>query len=224
MDLRASMPDLLDYYSARAHEYEQVYAKPERQDDLRHLHELVPAFAAGRRVLEVACGTGYWTRDLATRAASVTASDLSPEVLALARARQPAGDPVQFVRADAYALGEVAGAFDAAFVGFWVSHVLRRDLRRFLDGLHRRLSPGSLAMLIDSRYVEGSNWPVTRTDREGNTYQRRRLNDGTLHEVLKNFLTPAEVRDAIAAAGGSRPAVHELTYYWYATYEVAGAA
>src|SRR5687768_2207006 len=98
--------DLVTYYSARAAEYEKVYDKPERQEDLRRLHEIVPAHFAGRHVLEVACGTGYWTRLIAPRAGSVTACDFSPEVLELARARQPAADRVAFVTADAFALDQ----------------------------------------------------------------------------------------------------------------------
>jgi SAM-dependent methyltransferase len=141
--------------------------------------------------------------------------------LALARARQAETFPVQFTHADAFALDGVSGAFDAAFAGFWISHVHRHDLQRFLTGLHRRLPSGSLVLLADNRYVDGSNWPITRTGVDGNTYQRRRLLDGTEHEVLKNFPSPAEVRDAIEVFGGKRPTVCELTYYWYATYQVA---
>ena len=62
------MSDLLTYYAARAAEYENVYAKPERQSDLARLRETVPAYFVGRRVLEVACGTGYWTRLIAPHA------------------------------------------------------------------------------------------------------------------------------------------------------------
>src|SRR5687768_9288740 len=120
--------DLVTYYSARAAEYEKVYDKPERQEDLRRVHDIVPAHFTDRHVLEVACGTGYWTRLIAVRAASVTAIDLSREVLALARARQPASEGVDFVTADALALDELPGEWDAAFAGFWWSHVPRSDL------------------------------------------------------------------------------------------------
>lgn len=50
---------LLEYYRRRAAEYEKVYDKPERQADLRRLRAVVPAYFSQRRVLEVACGTGY---------------------------------------------------------------------------------------------------------------------------------------------------------------------
>ena len=218
------MTNIVDYYSARADEYEQVYAKPERQEDICRLQDIIPAYFTGRHVLEIACGTGYWTRRIAPRASSVVACDLSPEVLALARARQAETFPVQFRNADAFALDGVSGAFDAAFAGFWISHVQRHEVQRFLTGLHRRLPSGSIVLLVDNRYVDGSNWPITRTDGDGNTYQRRRLLDGTEYEVLKNFLSPAEVRDGVEASGGTTISVCELTYYWYVTYEVASGA
>jgi SAM-dependent methyltransferase len=216
--------DILRYYDARAHEYEKVYEKPERQGDLLRLHDIVPTYLAGRRVLDVACGTGYWTRRVARRAAAVTGCDRSPEVLSLARQLQPAGDAVRLLAGDAFSLGDVPGEFDAAFLGFWWSHLLREDVPRFLAGLHGRLTPGGRVLAVDNRYVHGSNWPVTRTDSAGNTYQRRLLDDGAEYEVLKNFPPPDELRSAIAAAGGRDPIVHELSYYWYATYEVATVA
>jgi demethylmenaquinone methyltransferase/2-methoxy-6-polyprenyl-1,4-benzoquinol methylase len=214
---------LVGYYSARASEYEKVYAKPERQADLRKLHGIVRSFFAHRRVLDVACGTGYWTRTLATDATSVTGCDLSESVLALARRLQPATAPASFVLGDAFALESIPGDFDAAFVGFWWSHVKRADVARFLHGLHRRLPAQSRVMILDNRYVAGSNWPITRTDEEGNTYQRRTLDSGAEHEVLKNFPSAPEVGVAITDAGVTGVRVHEMEYYWYAVYEIGRA-
>lgn len=53
--------DLRAYYARRAVEYEAIYAQPERQADLRTLEAALPACFSGRSVLEVACGTGWWT-------------------------------------------------------------------------------------------------------------------------------------------------------------------
>lgn len=211
--------DLLAYYAARANEYEKVYDKPERLADLARLHEIIPAFFAGRDVLEIACGTGYWTRRIAPVARSIVATDLTVETMAVARANQPDWPHVRFERADAFALGKIAGAFDAAFAGFFWSHVRHRDLQRFLTGLNRKLGAGALVVLVDNRYVEGSNYPITRTDDEGNTYQRRTLEDGSVHEVLKNFPTADELRETLAAAGATDVSVVELQHYWYASYQ-----
>src|SRR5574339_168097 len=99
-----SDPDLLVYYAARAAEYEKVYEKPERQVDLARLHDIVPKFFDGRRVLEIACGTGYWTRRIAPRVESLVACDLTPETLAIAQASQAPRPNVQLLIADAFEL------------------------------------------------------------------------------------------------------------------------
>src|SRR2546423_706654 len=95
--------DLADYYQARAPEYDAVYAKPERQMDLRTLEDALPAAFANRRVVEVACGTGYWTQFIAGAARSVTGVDITPATLAIAR-RRCHGIQINFVQADAFAL------------------------------------------------------------------------------------------------------------------------
>ena len=68
---------------------------------------------------------------------------------------------------------------------------------RFLNVLHARLEPGALVVFTDNRYVEGSSLPITREDADGNTYQERRLRDGTEYEVLKNFPEEAELRSLL---------------------------
>lgn len=215
--------DLLRYYGARASEYEAVYAKPERQAELSQLHQLVPDWFAKRRVLEVACGTGYWTRRIARTAAQITACDLAPETLNIARSQCAETWRVQFVEGDAFALATVSGTFDAAFVGFFYSHISRVGLHAFLAGLHQRVSDGARVMILDNRYVEGSNWPITRTDAIGNTYQDRLLANGTEYEVMKNFPSDAEVEDVLTRAGARHVHVHTLPHFWYATYDVGGA-
>jgi ubiquinone/menaquinone biosynthesis C-methylase UbiE len=158
--------DLGFYYRERAGEYDEVYAKPERQTDIAVLKSLLPDLVAGMCVLEVAAGTGYWTEALSVSAKRILATDLNPETLAVARRRRY-DCPVEFAIADAYRLGSPDGSFDTAFVGFWWSHVARRNLPRFLASLHRRLGPDRRVILLDNRYVEGSNHPITRTDNDG---------------------------------------------------------
>jgi SAM-dependent methyltransferase len=217
-------PELTGYYAARAAEYERIYAKPERQDDLARLREIVAGYFRGRRVLEIACGTGYWTSVVAPVAAAVVATDLVPEVLEIARAKPQPPGRVELRVADGYALDQVPGVFDAALAAFWWSHIRHADQDRFLRGLNARLGPAARVMLLDNRYVEGSSTPIARTDGAGNTYQIRRLTDGSEHEVLKNFPAPAELERALAAAGGCRVETLELPYFWVATYEVAAGS
>lgn len=208
------MSELADYYRERAQEYDAVYDKPERQEDLARLRALLPPLVAGRSVLEVAAGTGYWTTALATTARSVVATDLNDETLAVARTRSYRPAEVRFETADAYDLGAVEGRFDAIFAGFFWSHVPRADVRRWVRGLLDRVEPGGVVILADNRYVEGSNYPITRTTAGGDTYQTRQLSDGRTFEVLKNFPTREELATEVAP---SEAEWTELTYFWLAT-------
>jgi demethylmenaquinone methyltransferase/2-methoxy-6-polyprenyl-1,4-benzoquinol methylase len=205
------------YYAQRAAYYERVYAQPERQDELRAIEAALPAVFAGRRVLEIACGTGWWTPHGARDAAFWLATDAQPETLAVARAK-PMPPAVRFATADAYSLAELgAERFDAAFAGCWWSHVPLARLRAWLDTLHARLLPGARVLMLDNSFVQTRSTPISRADAEGNTYQLRTLDDGSQHEVLKNFPSAAE---AIAALGprACAPQWTAHTHYWLLSY------
>src|SRR6478752_3927071 len=103
--------DLHAYYAARAAEYDQVYAKPERQADLATLTGLLRERVRGADLLEIACGTGYWTLRLADAAHSILATDITEETLTLARAREYPPGRVRFAHADAFHLAGLAGPF-----------------------------------------------------------------------------------------------------------------
>lgn len=209
--------DLLDYYAHRAPEYESIYSKPERQADLRSLEALVARELTGLRVLELACGTGYWTRVLATVAATVLATDGSPEVLAVAERKELPPDRVTFRRLDAFHLPDSLPRFEAVFAGFWWSHVPREHLAGFLSGITAVLGPDVKALFVDNRFVPGSSTPLSRTDDQGNTYQRRTTSDGSAFEVLKNFPAASELLAAVAPFGRDVQ-VTELEYFWLLSY------
>jgi ubiquinone/menaquinone biosynthesis C-methylase UbiE len=217
---KVTVTQLAEYYRDRAAEYDVIYAKPERQADLASLHNLLPPLVAGSSVLEIAAGTGYWTRTLSTSAEAVTATDLSTETLDVARTRKYGPASVAFQVADAYALDQVPGQFDVAFIGFFWSHILRGDLPRFLTGLHARLGPGARVIVLDNLYVHGSSTPVSRTTGDGDTFQQRTLTDGRSYEILKNFPAREEfATDVVAWAPDAKWT--ELQYFWLATLTLA---
>ena len=208
---------LVDYYVRRAGEYEAIYARPERQADLAVLRKSIPERFTGKTVLEIACGTGYWTQEIARSAKRVLATDVSEEPMRIAQAKGYPAGKVAFETADAYALGEALGRFDAAFAGFWWSHVPRERIAEFLGSLHARLEPGSRVLLLDNLYVEGNSTAIGDIDAHGNTYQMRRLGDGTRVRVLKNFFSEEDLRAQLA------PHATEIyylpfKYYWLAEY------
>src|SRR5262245_43807385 len=126
---------MVDYYARRASEYERIYEKPERQEELGQLKEIIRNSLARRDVLEVACGTGYWTEVAASTAAAISAFDINEEVLALARQKRIDPAKVPFQIGDAYQLPPQPRQFTAALTAFWWSHVPRKRLVEFLDGL-----------------------------------------------------------------------------------------
>jgi len=69
-----------------------------------------------RSVLEVACGTGYWTEQIATVATNVTAVDASEGMLQLARQKLRAREDVRLVKGDAYNLENLPGTFTTGVI------------------------------------------------------------------------------------------------------------
>lgn len=211
------------YYAARALAYDAIYAKPERKDELRAIEAWLPAALGGRALLDVACGTGHWTRVLAPAVPSILGVDAAPETLAIARARVPDAH-VAFATGDAYDLAAARRhsdrGFDAAFAGFWFSHVPIARRAAFLAGLHAVLAPGAAVVLLDNRYVEGSSTPIAERDAAGDAWQIRPLDDGSRHRVLKNFPEEAELRAAAEASGARAVAVTLWRHYWALAYRL----
>ncbi len=209
--------DLVGNYSQRANEYERMYARPERQEDLGRLRDRLGSFFEGDHVLEVACGTGYWTEVIARSAHSIFATDITEKVLAIARTKDFGEAAVEFQKADAYALPKFDGLFNAGFGAFWWSHIPKAKIQEFLTNFHSHLEPGAKVAFIDNRYIEGNSTPIFRAGGEGDTYQMRTLQDGKLHKVLKNFPSPEELKTTIGDLG-----IHvEVTlfdYYWLLVY------
>jgi len=212
-DPRSATPQLETYYAHRASEYEQVYEKAERQDELEWLRKRIPELFAGRAVLEVACGTGYWTQFIARSAKKVFACDINDAVLEIARDKPIEKGRVEFFKDDAVALENVPAGCDAAFAGFWWSHVKKSGIEQFVANLAKRLEPGACVVILDNLFVGASSTPISRRDAEGNTYQKRKVLSGEEHEVLKNFPTAAELTAAVAPVAREAH-LESLMYYW----------
>jgi len=204
------------YYAARASEYDKVYLKPERQADLRKIEQCLPKYFTGCNVLEVAAGTGYWTQFLAKESQSILAIDAVQETLDIAQQRISATHVI-FLQADAYDLSSLPYDFDAAFAGFWLSHVPKQVLPQFIEQLHSSLKPRSKVLFLDNLFVRGSSSDIVHTDEFGNTYQNRKLVDGTQYQIIKNFLSEEELRD-ILQIKGDQLVYHKWDYFWALEY------
>lgn len=193
--------DMAEYYAKRAASYEEIYTRPERQDELLTLQVRVQELLEGHDVLELGCGTGFWTEQLAASAKSVTATDINPEVMKLAQAKGFPPEKVHFALADAFNL-QLDRPYTAVFFGFLWSHIAREDQNRFLTHMREKLGSNTFMVMLDNSYVEGSSTTIARTDLKGNTFQHRRLPgvpDGDRYEILKNFPSDSNLRKRLAS-------------------------
>jgi SAM-dependent methyltransferase len=213
------MDPMVDYYSRRAPWYEEIFRRtdPHRQEELAEIGAALRRLFAGRRVLEVACGTGYWTQVLAEVAERVCATDASPAMLALARAKKLPPARVEFREADAFALDTVGGDCNGGLANFWLSHVPAARREGFLDGFHRRLARGSPVFLADNVFVPGISSALVHQPGCPDTFNRRKLPDGSEHEVVKNYFDEAAFRHLLAPRSTDL-AVHFGNVFWWVSY------
>jgi 2-polyprenyl-3-methyl-5-hydroxy-6-metoxy-1,4-benzoquinol methylase len=208
--------DLVAYYKNRAKEYENIYAKPERQDELKTATSLLQNLFTDKTVFEMACGTGYWTERISETALSVFATDINQSVIDIAKQKTYPKNNVTFDLADIFELSNPI-KFDNLFGGFIWSHIKLQDLDHFLAIVDNAVSPGGTIVFIDNNYVEGSNHPITTTDPDGNTFQTRTLVDGTTHLVLKNFPTESFLTEKLSNRATDVKFI-SLQYYWLLLY------
>ncbi|MCJ7605228.1 MAG: class I SAM-dependent methyltransferase [Dehalococcoidales bacterium] len=193
--------DITRYYAERADVYDETagYFNEEAEQLRAPIKDRYRQMFRGKDVLEIACGSGYWTEVLGRVAKSVLAFDITEEIISRAVERCRTLPNVRFQIADAYTLGGVPGGFGAAVAIWWWSHVPKEKIRQFLTALHTKLAPGALVMFVDQLPYEGF---IRTTDDGGNTLEVRELPDGRTFSIVKNFPAEQEIRDALADFAG----------------------
>jgi len=196
------------YYEARAAEYDEWWERRGRydlgpagnqawRDEIADLHAAFDALALDGEVLEVAAGTGNWTRYLAGRARHVTALDASAAALACCRAklaRAGLDARVSFEQRDVFAW-RPARRYDVVFAAFFLSHVPAARVAGFLAWARDALAPGGLLVLLEG---QGRGASGARVDDET---ELRELNDGRRFRIVKRHDSAAEWARHLAEAG-----------------------
>lgn len=208
------LEEQLAYYRARAGEYDEWFLRQGRHDrgpewnrrwfsELEEVRGELDRFRPAGEVLELACGTGLWTVELARHAKGITAVDASPEVLEINRARLDESGlqtPVGYVLADLFDW-RPDRAYDVVFFGFWLSHVPPRRFAAFWELVRSALGPGGRVFFVDSL---GPETPYEKRspgrDPDGYTTTRR-LNDGREFRIVKIFYDPADLEARLSDMG-----------------------
>lgn len=219
------LADQIAYYRARAGEYDQWWFRTGRYDrgpeqnarwhaDTAVVEAALETWLAARRLrtaLELACGTGLFTRHLAPRVEHLTAVDASPEVLAINRARV-AADNVEYVHADLFSWTPTQ-RYDAVFFSFWLSHVPRDRFEPFWKAVAAALNADGAAYLIDSAFDRTSTARDHVLPEQDAGIVARRLNDGREFRIVKLFYEPAALAARLGELGWSA-VLHRTANYF----------
>jgi demethylmenaquinone methyltransferase/2-methoxy-6-polyprenyl-1,4-benzoquinol methylase len=196
-DLRDSM---FRYYDERASEYEEAYVlgtgtasipDPEVfRCEASLLTGIVERFARGR-IVDLACGTGYWLPYYASRASSITLVDQSTRMLDECRKKIAAVDAAgrtSIVEADVFDHPFAQRAYDSALIGFLISHLTDAQEQLLFDRLRTMLDAEGRFLVLDSAWSlerARSNAKIER--------QERRLNDGSRFEIYKRYVDRLDI-------------------------------
>jgi len=215
------MKDQQEYYSLRAPFYDEVYQRndPERNAELARISDDLINLFKRRVVLEVAAGTGYWTKALAETAERVVATDSSQEMLELAEKRLIGFNNVTLKLADAYDLSEYAGLFSGAVANFWFSHIPKARIPSFLQEMHKTLKPDSIVFMADNQNVPGFGGEAVSGPTPEDGYKHRILPDGSEYTVVKNYYTRSELENLFSGFRNTLT-IETGQYYWWLSYRI----
>jgi trans-aconitate methyltransferase len=231
------MRDIIDrqiaYYRARAGEYDEWLERKGRYDygpeqrarwfeETAEVARMLRGYARVDYALDVAAGTGLWTKQLACRARHVVALDASPEMIALNRSKVRA-ENVEYRQVDVFTW-EPDRQYDLIFCGFWLSHVLPALLPDFLATLRSALSPKGRLFIVDTLPSPDATAKDHPTPDASAELSRRRLNDGREFEIVKVYYSPNQLKARLDAAGMDSTIWKTNHYFLYAVAKAAESA
>lgn len=223
---------MIDYYAARAGEYDDWYLRRGRYER-GPIHDAAwnaELDVAGRwldglpltgRIVELAAGTGWWSPLLASKG-ELWLYDAAEAPLERARERLLAHNLRAHIHVrDAWAAPEGEPA-DAVFAGFWLSHVARHRTAAFLAVASRWLRPGGRLAIIDS-LPDPQSGAADHSPPSGDLATRR-LADGREFTIVKVHRSADEIAAALTAAGFRDVAVTTTGRFFVLATGVRGGA
>jgi demethylmenaquinone methyltransferase/2-methoxy-6-polyprenyl-1,4-benzoquinol methylase len=216
---------MLRYYDERASEYEEAYTRgtgtasiPDPAvftTEIADLPAIVRRCTSGR-LIDLACGTGYWLPHYAAGCSDITLFDQSEKMLAGSRSKVAGlglADRCVLVQGDFFGYAFDRHAYDCALAGFFLSHLTDEQEGLVFDALRGMLRPSGRFLVLDSAWSDERRRFNAKVER-----QPRRLNDGSEFEIYKRYLDGADIARWPARYG---VAVH-IEYFGRAFLAVSG--
>lgn len=145
------MFDVFEYYRRRAGEYEEIYdwKDDNRQEEQGLIAEAIKDYLARRRVLEVACGIGYWAKIFSETVERIVAKDTGKDVIELAKLKKYSC-PIEFERENANDITFDDDSFDGGLLFSWFYHIPRESFHPFLKEFHRVVQDGARVLIAET--------------------------------------------------------------------------
>ncbi|MCA8939576.1 MAG: class I SAM-dependent methyltransferase [Planctomycetes bacterium] len=142
----------------------------------------------GKAALDLGSGTGRWTERLLEVCPSAIGVENAPEMLAAAHRRNQSN--LHFLEGDlrnpaALVLPQEFKP-EAAMARYIFSHLPRAEISAWLEALAKLLGPNAPLVLVDNR-IEERNRLVAAIEGSDDTYCERRLDDGSIWKIRKNY-------------------------------------
>lgn len=202
-----------EYWQGQGGERWSIYKAPHDAMLARLTEKVLDAvcFAPGQRVLDLGCGTGTTTFEIARRimpTGSVTGIDFSETLLALAREQAAETDlPIAFESADVETHAFTPGSFDVAFSRIGV--MFYADPAAAFANIRRALISGGRLAFVCWREVRANTWASVTIG-----IARRHIElpprPGPEDPGPYSFRDPDRVRRILTEAGWSAVAIEEL--------------
>jgi demethylmenaquinone methyltransferase/2-methoxy-6-polyprenyl-1,4-benzoquinol methylase len=213
------------YYDARASEYEEAYTLGTGTSSIRDpgvftseartLASIVGQRMSGR-VIDIACGTGFWLPSYAASCSQVTLVDQSGKMLDECRKkveRLGLAGRSTLRQGDVFEEQFTPASYDSALIGFLLSHLTEAQEAQFFAALKSMLAAGGRFLILESAWS-----PERATVNVKTEQQERRLNDGTRFEILKRYFD----RNDVAEWGRRHQVSLEIEHFGAAFVAVSG--
>jgi SAM-dependent methyltransferase len=183
----------IEFYRERAAQYPQTTGSDSAIDDW-----VVAYCPRSTHCLELASGSGLWTRPLLRVCQRITAVDASPEMHARNRARND-DTRVEYVEANLFDY-RPRTRHDLVFAGFWLSHVPPARFPPFWAMVADALTPGGLVVMVDDGIRDAQGASRFASDPTGGGANRR-LPDGREFTIVKIAYAPEELEALLSGLG-----------------------
>jgi demethylmenaquinone methyltransferase/2-methoxy-6-polyprenyl-1,4-benzoquinol methylase len=221
---RGLIEEQIAYYCARAPEYDEWFFRHGRYDrgeefrnawssEIACVERALKALQPYGDVLELACGTGLWTRRLVETATSVTAVDASAEVMAINRERV-SSDIVHYVQADLFEWKPYV-RYDVVFFGFWLTHVPPPLFDAFWSLVEASLKPDGRVFFVDNKFHTTSLQYQQFIAGPESYVVERALNDQRRFRIVKVFYEASDLESKLRALGWNAQVHATGEYFLY---------